>query len=401
MSNRLVRENGTLIEGFEDVDDWTIAGTGALVANDSDYHRTGSQGLRVTSANGTSAYASKQVNIDLSAVATIKFSIYINDASLMNNIVLYLSNAWGTTTNSMQASWAVSYLTYGWNEMVIPTSDFSQNGTGTFSSNILMIRMRVGAAVGETTWATWDNLVVDYDAIPVVIFTFDDGYDTQINNAYPVLNGNGQKASVYPYKNSVGAANKMTEANLASLNTAGWDIGNHGETHVDFTTITATQIADEIDNMADYLDGLGYSSTSRHVAYPYGGHDWNVYSVARGKTRTGRITGNVGHAMAHIEDGTDSRPWFIKGISVLNSHSTATLTGMIDDVIADKGVLVFVFHNIVDTDADVTSKYLTADFTTVSNYVKTKTDAGDLRCMTMSEYEAKYLTANRPMMVRG
>ena len=390
MANRLVHGAGTLLEGFESIGDWSVTGTGASGANDSTYFKTGTQGIRLTSVNAVSCYAAKVVNIDMSAAVNVKVSVYINDWPKVNNVAIYLSNNSGNTADSMLYSWANSKLTYGWNDLCIATSAFTPVGTGTFASPILRISIRVGAQSGQDCWATWDDLRMDYEAKPVVIITFDDAYGNQLTNAYPILNGNGQRAVVFPYYNAIGTGAYMTEANLATLYAAMWDVGSHTVTHADLTGLTAAQVQSEIETMRDYLIGLGFTRSAAYLAYPYGYTNWAVYDVARVKTRLARITStNVTGTQAH-HDGTDTRAWFIKAFSVANTHSVANLTALIDAAIADSEVLCFVFHSIVDADADTSVKWLTANFSDFSDYIKTKTDAGLLKCMTFYEYESAY-----------
>lgn len=59
-----------------------------------------------------------------------------------------------------------------------------------------------------------------------VMFSFDDGQDGQINNAYPTLAAAGFKATLYNSPNHVDAgAGYMTTANINTLYDAGWDFG--------------------------------------------------------------------------------------------------------------------------------------------------------------------------------
>ncbi|MBU2634864.1 hypothetical protein KJ841_00110 [Patescibacteria group bacterium] len=71
---------------------------------------------------------------------------------------------------------------------------------------------------------------------------------------------------------------------------------------------------------------------------------------------------------------------------VTNVTATATVQTQIDKAISGGQLLVLLFHKIVDADADLETKYLTDDFETISNYLKTKQDAGDLEVITFSDY---------------
>ena len=61
---------------------------------------------------------------------------------------------------------------------------------------------------------------------PKIMFSFDDGQDGQINNAYPTLAAAGFKATLYNSPNHIDAgAGYMTTADMATLYAAGWDFG--------------------------------------------------------------------------------------------------------------------------------------------------------------------------------
>lgn len=64
----------------------------------------------------------------------------------------------------------------------------------------------------------------------------------------------------------------------------------------------------------------------------------------------------------------------------------ATVLAKIDATISRNGFLTLFFHRIVDSDADEANDYLTADFQTISDYLKTKQDAGLLEVITYSDY---------------
>ena len=67
----------------------------------------------------------------------------------------------------------------------------------------------------------------------------------------------------------------MTSAQLAELDSQGWDIGNHTRDHTNLVTggLTDAEITAEYADCKAVLDGLGLTRASMHGSMPYS--DWN------------------------------------------------------------------------------------------------------------------------------
>ncbi len=65
---------------------------------------------------------------------------------------------------------------------------------------------------------------------PVVI-SFDDGYETVFQNAYPIMQGYGFTGILYIVGEYLGAQGYMTEDQLIEMTGNGWEIGSHSMTH--------------------------------------------------------------------------------------------------------------------------------------------------------------------------
>jgi len=153
-----------------------------------------------------------------------------------------------------------------------------------------------------------------------IMITFDDSMLGVYTNAFPYMEAHGIKGTVYAtHAFVVGGppAVYMTESQLGDLYDAGWDIGQHGYTHTDFTTMTQAQIETDLLNSRAWLEGLGFTRSSRHVAYPNGGYNATVAAaMAAENMYTGRLSDNnaqsdytVDHYEIHsasIDAGPDS-----------------------------------------------------------------------------------------------
>lgn len=86
-----------------------------------------------------------------------------------------------------------------------------------------------------------------------VCITFDDGYKDVLQNAYPILEKENIKATVFAIGSRTGVNRHeldnildiMTDEEILRLKNAGWGIGFHTRTHPDLETLTEDQLHEE------------------------------------------------------------------------------------------------------------------------------------------------------------
>ena len=139
-----------------------------------------------------------------------------------------------------------------------------------------------------------DDLLEHLDGRPLpprsVLLTFDDGYESLLTNAAPVLRGFGITGVVCVVGNQIGGHNAwdvgdvawrlplLNAAQLQTLRDGGWEIASHSRRHAHLTTLRGLH-ADLIRSRdALIVAGLG---TPRLLAYPYGEHNARVRAHAR------------------------------------------------------------------------------------------------------------------------
>lgn len=121
-----------------------------------------------------------------------------------------------------------------------------------------------------------------------VVITFDDGYKSFLDYAYPILKELGFKATLFVYTDYVAAGrNAMTWDDLRRLARDGFDIQGHTKTHGDLRRKPGESDADFDRRMEEEL-GLPQTLFQRHlgrtaqiVAYPYGNQDDEVIKKVR------------------------------------------------------------------------------------------------------------------------
>jgi peptidoglycan/xylan/chitin deacetylase (PgdA/CDA1 family) len=137
-----------------------------------------------------------------------------------------------------------------------------------------------------------------------VAVTFDDGYQSFYDIAFPILCRFGFSATVFAVTGKVGdasrwdlqsAAELMNWSELRELHRAGVEVGSHTVNHPRLTQMTADAAKQEIENSRHALEQeLGAAVSS--FAYPYG--DWNdavarLAEQARYRVACSSLRGNV------------------------------------------------------------------------------------------------------------
>jgi peptidoglycan/xylan/chitin deacetylase (PgdA/CDA1 family) len=162
--------------------------------------------------------------------------------------------------------------------------------------------------------ATFHEAVHAPPAAKVVAVTFDDGYRSVIDLAFPILAELGLVASVFVPTAHVGAPEPMSWPGIshwavgadadelvcmnwedaARLTRAGWEIGSHTCSHARLTTLSDEALHRELfESRATCEERLGVAC--RSLAFPYGDHDDRVVVAARrvGYDAAGTLPGRL------------------------------------------------------------------------------------------------------------
>lgn len=381
---------GSLIDGFEDVTNWTVTGTDATAANDATYFVEGTQSVKVNVDSGNWARLAQTISLDCSSDDGFSFWVYIVDTTKAGSVSLLLSSV-NDYSKYFSKDIDVDYLVSGWNFLAFSKSEFTNTGTDSWDDTMIMVRIQVTPETGETTSVYLDDLRFGITGKPKVIITFDDGSDSIINKAYPIMAGNDQPGVAFIIPSVIGNANILSLANLRTLQGAGWDISNHTYEHNDLTGLGAAALAADVDDAYEWLADNGFKKTAKFFAYP-GGH-YNDAVIAKVKERhvlartiRSAVTASCGAYLHFWHKDFHDLEFKLRARIIAFDLATADVATQIDEAIENGGLFILLFHKILDAGADESSEYSTANFTTVSNYIKTKQDAGSLDVVTFSDY---------------
>lgn len=210
---------------------------------------------------------------------------------------------------------------------------------------------------------------------PRVSFTFDDGLKSAVSAAAPALQAYGFTGTDYVTTGCIGttgtcAANEdasyMTWAQVKTLqDTYHWEIGAHSVTHPLMTTLTATQLHNEVANSKAALVSHGFNPTA--FATPYG--DYNNAVIAE------IAKSFSSHRPFADQENPNVYPYndyllYVKQVQA--GVSVATVKQYIDQAKANNQWLVLVFHDIKTTASTNPDdyEYSTANLKQIAAYVK-------------------------------
>lgn len=358
-------DRGSLFEAFENVGEWT--GSGGTFVDDTTYFVEGAQSVRLTSEGGVAAARDKVIAADLKDMQRVELWLYVHDdPAIIQGIQLYFSSVtdW---SKYMVLDLDETLLAQGANRVVALVSEFTESGGESWSNTMIRMRIRVDATLTNNLSVSWDDLRLDPEFQPAIMLVFDDGYDDVYSVALPELVGHNVRGVSYIVSDDVGGAGRMTSAQLGVVNAAGWDVGNHGQTHVNFTTLTQGQIETEIATCNAALVGWGVGDARLHLAYPYGARDADSdAAMAAQSMLSGRL------ALAG-----DERQFWIPAVSYWyrlptvetldDTVSLAAAQAIVDDIVVNGSVGIFLLHKLEVSAAALT--WAIEDFASLVAYI--------------------------------
>lgn len=369
---------GNLIEGFENIRDWTLGDSQSYDLIDKAHFTEGASSILLgTNSTLVTPTIAKKISINFKNYKTFSIDLYQSDIpGKTNNIGVELSSK-SFENFCLRANITVGTRIYkGWNRLLFDKADFALR-FGTENWNNTMKKMRFSEWIdNDISKITFDNFrAYEQKATPVAIITFDDGLSTQKTIAKPILDSLDLKATIFVFGKAVNSVNSsyLRWADLESIYEDGWDISNHTYSHISLLNLSSSVLESEVNGMRDTLIKHGFLSSSDFFSYPMGNFDVNVIAKVKEKHKLARNTYNWQYLPHPTGIGDD--------YYLLREHNeTAAFAEQcrdIDRAISRGQLLVYLFHDI--------SSY-SGKFSAIMHYLKSKQDAGLIKIMTMSQY---------------
>lgn len=242
----------------------------------------------------------------------------------------------------------------------------------------------------QTGWVQTDNYKLEpYEFVgfdrPLISLTFDDGREVNAYNVLPLVNNLGFKVTqCYATKfiDQTYPEGQETPENITrvlAFHDAGHETCSHTVTHPNLTNLNDDDLHREITESRNFLEGL-VGVPVPNFASPYGGYDDRVVAALK----------NVYQAHRSVDEGYNSKDNLdVYRLKVQNMKPDTTLAefqSWVNKAIETKTWLILVYHDVDSEDKGV-SPYgtYTPDFTNQMNWLKTKTNAGDI---TVATYQA-------------
>jgi peptidoglycan/xylan/chitin deacetylase (PgdA/CDA1 family) len=161
---------------------------------------------------------------------------------------------------------------------------------------------------------------------PVVI-TFDDGYETVYQNAYPIMQADGFVGVMYIVGTYIGANGYMDTPQLQEMTTNGWEIGSHSMTHPHLPAV-GDQIGYEVGHSKNFLASkIGVNVET--FAYPFGEIDSNGYIPGKVAEYGYFAAVGLGTQYVHSLNNTYSTLYYLSRIEVKHGTDLAAFSALL------------------------------------------------------------------------
>ena len=367
---------GTELEDFDDLNNWTPI-SGATTSTNT---INGDIGIKVSGSDGTYPGIVKTVKYNFGGVApSLQLWLYLDDNSSYdvltrpNNIIDIGINLLSSTDGKYYEAFLIkSQLHKGLNYDVIPQSLFTSYGGMTWNDTITSVQIRLFYESGLATNVTFLELKNNIPGIPRVVLTFDDGYESVINTAYPIMEQYGIKGTVYVNMGLIGSPGMLTLSDLHFLYDHGWTIASHTPSHTDLSTITdINQVKSILQSGIDWLNNNGFTRGAYHLSLPWGKYNDMILQAMRevdiktDRTVLLRMTGTPTDDFLQI---SQEGPY---GYDDTGAGHYTTLTDaqqFIINAIQSNASVFVMMHEIVTTPLN-TSSWDTVNFTAWMAYI--------------------------------
>ncbi len=160
-----------------------------------------------------------------------------------------------------------------------------------FERHVGWLASRGYQGIRPSDWLGWRRAGKGLPGKPV-LFTFDDGYADLVEHALPVLRRYGFGAAVYVVTGQLGGTNAwdeawgaatyrlMTAEQIRYWATQGIDFGAHSRTHADLTTLSSSELSEEVVGSGKDLESI-LGSRVVSFAYPFGFYNQRVLDCVR------------------------------------------------------------------------------------------------------------------------
>lgn len=403
-----------LLDDATDASLWPSSGAGLTVSNEN-MPVYGLPAVKLSHTTGSFRYATRNYPSGVSPKHWLVFDVYIDDVSEVGGLRLEATSADDTLlfwqpldANQTGLNADITHPRTGINRMFFRTSTFNA-AVGAEWADVRNLRWRLRTNGGAVN--VWVGKIETVDLRPKVTFIFDDQHETVYTFAYPEMSSRGFLGSVAvatgtpelqnvttPSHPSGGyVANGMDVAQLAALQSAGWDLLSHTVTHCNLDLMYSegltNELAYESEESRSYLEStFGLDAIARGVMVgPYATGDSagakDILALTYGVQFTGSGYNTI---LRHeqLEDQKYANTWLRTARQAGDNKTTAELIAHIDAAIANQYWLVFMFHTFHPTNGGALT-CVESEFTGALDYLVSQSAQVDV--VSMKEFVVELL----------
>lgn len=315
---------------------WLMSSWGTNTSNFS-YPSTGHNGGRSVRADITS-YTNGAANWYYANIPVTASKTYKYENWYQSNVETQVDAAVTMANGSIQYFWLGN----------VPSSTSWSKFSTTFTVPLGAQSMAIYQILTKVGYLTTDDYSLnEYTPTALnrglVSVTFDDSWANQYTNGLPLLQKYGLAATFYVLSGELTSQPEyMSASQVQSLHTSGHEIGSHTITHTDLTTVSQSQLVQEMSQSQITLQNI-IGAPVKNFAYPYGAYNANTLNVGKQYYRSQRS----------VNRGVNSKDNFdittLKIQEVNSSISQAQVKSWIDEAIAQKAWLILCYHEIANT----------------------------------------------------
>ena len=370
LPQNLLWSPGTIFEDFENVGDWTFSV--GVAEQDVTHVVSGAASIQMNGSPGARVQMVKNIDATIPSWTLGRLYIYVQDVTKVAGVRIYLINGnsdYYTMAFNVgeQANWGQGLRT-GWNLLQFAKTDFTANGSPSWTSPMTKIQINLTSAAGRAGVVSVDSLIFGVVGQPAIVFSFDDGRVSHYTTAYQCMQPYRMVATSYVVSDGINRWG-MTSAQLAELDSQGWDIGNHTRDHTNLVTggLTDEEITAEFADCKIALDGLGLTRASMHGSMPF--NNWNDACTVDARA-AGMLSIRDDTEVWHRYCGLPHYSWFLwpRYGNMLNDSTTlAEAKARVDNTIARQQPLVFLADGFQD--AAGPTDWAISDFQNLVDYI--------------------------------
>lgn len=356
------RQIDTMVTTFAPGHGFSLASAAGTQTDDTSDFALGSQSLKLVSDGDDATVFSRNTALptfDATGKQVVVW-VKVDSTSNINEMTLYLSSGgslssfyrwhidkgWPVAEFMNDSEWTAITLNFG-DATVFGTPDRALLDTA-------QVRVSDDGTAAATMWVGGIALESE-PASGVVSFTFDDGWDSQYDEARRKMDEYGFAGTAFIIRD--GDPTKMDVAQLSALqNLNGWEIACHGKDV--YPSFTEAELDVEFRTTKDWLTQRGLTGKVG-VAYVGGQFDATVLKVARRHFQYARTTHGE-----NMETWPPADPHRLRVFPVLNTTSAAAVAAAVTQAIDNNQWLILMFHKLVASSA-VSTEVDIADFETM------------------------------------